>query len=263
MYELDFYTFEISSLEYFFKVSSKQKYWERNDPICNCKAGLFHIQSPLTQKRITWLYFTCIFFLDFDIKLLELVLVLDRSDGHHVGVESEEIHTVSHPQDGEEILDDANNEIIPETKESQREWESTVDHQEDEQDVDVDGDNVGLDLDDGTQDQDGEDKAQKISDKSSDRPAKWDVVVVPEDEEDQEAGEPHKVSDELEDQQGQTAHFNGFEDPSSPVVPDSVEEEDVEDEKKNSVQKSQDPIPKSQDPIPKSQNPIPKSQGIF
>ena len=172
------------------------------------------------------------------------MLVLGRSDGHHVGVESEEFHTVGQPQEGEEKPDDAHNEVMPETKESYH--DSPVDHEEDEQEVDVEGDNVGLDLDDGAEDHDGEDKAQEIKHKSTDGPAKWEGVVVPEDEENQVAGEPHQVSDELEDQQGQTAHFDGFEDPSSPVVPDSVEEEDVEGEKQTSVQESQDPIPQSQ-----------------
>ena len=55
-------------------------------------------------------------------------------------------------------------------------------------------------------------------------------------EHEDEAGE--QLLNQLEVETDQTAHFDGFEDSGSSVVPDHVEEDDVVDEQKDAVHKS-------------------------
>ena len=59
---------------------------------------------------------------------------------------------------------------------------------------------------------------------------------VGQDEHEADAGE--QPLNQVEVETGQTAHFDGFEDSGSSVVPDHVEEDDVVDEQKDAVHKS-------------------------
>ena len=73
------------------------------------------------------------------------------------------MQAVRHPQESEEPLENRDQEIMPKSKLKTK--ENCVEDHEEEQDVDVDGDNLGLDHVYAVQDQYGEEDAKKIKQK--------------------------------------------------------------------------------------------------
>ena len=184
-----------------------------------------------------------------DEELVVVEIAVDCSDVHHVDVESEDLQIVSHDQINEYGQEDEDDDSqardslkknIPNstqigkdtTKVITEESHNEEKNQGDDKEVDVQGNYLGLSTDDGVDSEGGQKQVQKIH-KKYNPPSSLHWVSERISQKSHQAHEDHQLGNKLQDEQSQTAYLDDYEDPGTVVVPDTSEEEETVDEKKN------------------------------
>ena len=188
--------------------------------------------------------------LDLDIKMLELVLVLEgRRNGHHVEVESKEEHTVTHQQTIDDRGDNQEGrERNNKTEDSENYGQEDID---DGHDIDVDVEHRRFDHVNGTESQDGEEETKKTRHKHGNimRQLEFQFIlvltVVRVSQKNRGGHADQQLANQLDVQDDQAAQFDGLEDCASIILLDKLGEEDVVDEEKTSIQEKNHPRPNS------------------
>ena len=114
-----------------------------------------------------------------------------RRDGHYTEVKSEELKTVTQPHNTDQPSENQDKEKMPKAQEETSENRPADD--EEEEGVDVEGDDSGLDFVNGVEDQDRQEKGKNVPHKSSNQHEERDRVLVPLDQENHQTGEDDKL----------------------------------------------------------------------
>ena len=179
--------------------------------------------------------------LDLDIKILELVLVLEgRRNGHHVEVEREEGHTVTHRKTIDNPRDSPDGREIINKNENSEDYDQ--EEIEDGNDVDVNVEHRRFDHVNGTESQESEEETKKTIHKHSNIMRQLEVelilvlTVVRISQKNQGGHAIHQLNNQLRVQEDQATQFDDLEDCASIIFLNKIEEGDVVDEETTSIE---------------------------